>query len=312
MNTFHIDEFIVLSQCSSFVEAAAKLNISQSKLSKHIAKLEEETGTKLVTRTNPIGLTSAGRIFFDGARSFQSDLSETLQKCRSAEKNLSGEIAIRSYPLDIHIQKVLMRTMDLFVYKYPSIKISIVENAESSGIYAIKEGLVDIDYHFSYGEMETAIEALAKQGYEAEPIVRTFDTIAMRNDHPLAAKESIHISDLRNTAIMYNSLGVASKSLKDSIESMCSEAGFEALFNNFSLPNASEFLMLDPGMAVYLLPGSTKSEQINARPSMTTRPFDCVSGSHRFWGFFVFKKDSENNALPYLTEILHDQCPLAL
>ena len=76
--------FLMIAQECSICHAAEKLNISQSSLSQHLAKLEAGLEVKLFDRsTNPIRLTEAGRIYQQYLESdrylyqkLQSDLNE--------------------------------------------------------------------------------------------------------------------------------------------------------------------------------------------------------------------------------------------
>ena len=55
MNTNWLREFVVLADTCSYAEAAARLFMGQSSLSKHIKALEEELGVRLVPCTTIAG-----------------------------------------------------------------------------------------------------------------------------------------------------------------------------------------------------------------------------------------------------------------
>jgi len=58
MNIEYFQEFVELAQRLNYREAAARLNMSQSALSKHVKALEAEYGTKLLNRDrNSVALT---------------------------------------------------------------------------------------------------------------------------------------------------------------------------------------------------------------------------------------------------------------
>ncbi len=58
MDFYRLREFLVLSQCLSYKDAAKKLGISTSLLSKHIIALEKNLGVKLLLRsTHHVELT---------------------------------------------------------------------------------------------------------------------------------------------------------------------------------------------------------------------------------------------------------------
>src|SRR4026208_2230187 len=70
MELRHLRYFVAVADAGSLTVAAGrKLHTSQPSLSRQIRDLEEEVGAQLLTRgARGIGLTPAGRAFFDHAR----------------------------------------------------------------------------------------------------------------------------------------------------------------------------------------------------------------------------------------------------
>ena len=69
METGYIREFVMLADCLNFSEAAERLFISQSSLSKHIRALERELGGELFVRTTrTIRLSEMGTVYLPYAR----------------------------------------------------------------------------------------------------------------------------------------------------------------------------------------------------------------------------------------------------
>lgn len=64
MEIGYIKEFVVLAETGSFLEAADRLFISQSSLSKHIKNIERELGAPLFNRTTrKVELSEFGQMF---------------------------------------------------------------------------------------------------------------------------------------------------------------------------------------------------------------------------------------------------------
>ena len=69
MNIEYFQEFVELAQRLNYREAAARLNMSQSALSKHVKALEAEYGTKLLDRDrNSVALTPTGAMLVEYAQ----------------------------------------------------------------------------------------------------------------------------------------------------------------------------------------------------------------------------------------------------
>ena len=61
--------FIAAAECLNFTKAARECYITQTAMSLHIAKMEEELGFQLFNRNNrTVELTMAGRDFYQRAR----------------------------------------------------------------------------------------------------------------------------------------------------------------------------------------------------------------------------------------------------
>lgn len=69
MDLKHLHEFVALADTGSFTRASARLSLSQSALSKHIATLEEELGVRLFIRNHKkITLSEFGKLLYPYAK----------------------------------------------------------------------------------------------------------------------------------------------------------------------------------------------------------------------------------------------------
>ena len=88
MELNYLREFIALTETRNFAEAADRLFISQSSLSKHIQSLESEIGTPLLRRTTrKVDLNEQGEIFLTYAKRIvqaQDDCAAAIQSNLSA------------------------------------------------------------------------------------------------------------------------------------------------------------------------------------------------------------------------------------
>jgi DNA-binding transcriptional LysR family regulator len=69
MNIFDLESFVTVAESGSIVGAAAKLNLTQSAITRRIQNLEESLGVELFDRqSRPIQLTDAGRGTYESAK----------------------------------------------------------------------------------------------------------------------------------------------------------------------------------------------------------------------------------------------------
>ena len=79
MQIAQIRYFVTAAQLQNLSKAAEALHLSQPSLSRSIARLEEELGTPLFTRSGKrILLNEPGRRFLESARAMLRDLDDTL------------------------------------------------------------------------------------------------------------------------------------------------------------------------------------------------------------------------------------------
>src|SRR5260370_41906349 len=78
-----LNELLVFTrvvQAGSFTAAARRLKMPKSSVSRKVSDLEERIGARLVHRnTRKLGLTGAGRIYFDRAAPIVSDIEQVDQ-----------------------------------------------------------------------------------------------------------------------------------------------------------------------------------------------------------------------------------------
>jgi len=138
-----LNEFLVLANCLNYRNAAEKLYISQSVLSRHIQKLESTLDVALFDRNkHSVELTPAGQLFAKDAENVINAYNKALKHIDMSKKGMIGK-------LDITTSKTVC---GYFVYdflvefekKYPHIKVSLnVEDRDSPHIQHIKSGQHD-------------------------------------------------------------------------------------------------------------------------------------------------------------------------
>lgn len=139
MNFYELKAFITLSQQLHFAKTAEEINISASALSRIITRLEEETGTDLIDRSNrKVELTPNGKLFAAFAK-------ETLEKQAELETTFKGEKNKISGTLHVYASVTACYViLPLFIKKlsekYPGIQLSVETGDPAGAISAVREG----------------------------------------------------------------------------------------------------------------------------------------------------------------------------
>lgn len=110
-----------------FTDAARKMGLSKSAISKHVANLESRLGARLLNRTTRrVNPTDIGLAYYDRARRVLNDAGEADALVTSMQGDPSGLLRI-SVATDFgvnHLSPVLSR----FLAEYPGIKVDLVLN----------------------------------------------------------------------------------------------------------------------------------------------------------------------------------------
>ncbi len=91
--------FLVVSDQGSFTQAAERIPIAQSALSRHMRLLEEELGVQLLIRTGRgVTMTEQGEFLYERARSVLAQLEDTRRNLQSWYDNPAGVVRIGMPP----------------------------------------------------------------------------------------------------------------------------------------------------------------------------------------------------------------------
>ena len=117
METRQLEYFLTLAREEHVSSAASILNISQPALSKSLAKLEDEVGTKLFDRRgNSIHLNDHGRNFAKYAQECLETLNTGLATTRQGRYDILGEITILSHAVLDALTDCIMSYTELNPY----------------------------------------------------------------------------------------------------------------------------------------------------------------------------------------------------
>ncbi|WDD99817.1 LysR family transcriptional regulator [Thalassomonas actiniarum] len=119
-----IHYFVKIVQCGSFTKAGESLKIPKSTLSKAVAKLERETGTKLLIRsTRKQTLTAAGREFYQACMGPMQTIEDAQKSLYGQDDLIAGTIKI-TVPEDFEIF-LLSSCIQQLGEQYPELKFII-------------------------------------------------------------------------------------------------------------------------------------------------------------------------------------------
>ena len=185
MNVEILEEFLTLSETGSFQEAAERLHISQSALSKHIRKLEEELGAELFDRSKRSAtLTHYGAALIPRARRISEEKQALFAELRKLAADEGQTVTVSYAP--VLGQYGLIETLAAFSRDNPELSLRTLESYQP--IELLRSGACD----FAFEEGDREERGLCRRVYRTDHLAAV-----LPEDHPLANKEKVTLPELQ-------------------------------------------------------------------------------------------------------------------
>jgi DNA-binding transcriptional LysR family regulator len=206
MNINQLETLLTISKTMSFRKAGEILNLTQPAVSAQIKSLEEEFGTILIDRNQPVTLTDSGRLFLDHAERILRTVDDLKQRLADQSDTPQGHIHIAT-TTSIAMQ-ILPRVLSYFQDQFPLIKTTIHSMTTSQIMSNVENGQVDIGIAYLF-EKNPALETSVLY-YD------TFDLIVSAQ-HPLSRFSHLSIEKLRNIPFIMLSPETAGRRFVDQV-----------------------------------------------------------------------------------------------
>jgi DNA-binding transcriptional LysR family regulator len=185
------DHFVEVTRCGSIRQAADRLNVAGSAVSRQIAKLEQYVGVPLFERySGGMHLTSAGRLIAESLSRSDRDLDRVLSAVDDLRGLKSGNVTIST--VEGMIDEFLPKVVAKFHAKYPGISFNVRVESALAVVEAISGDLTDIGIGFNVPKRKN----LTIVAQHPQPIL-----VVCRRDHPLAKKKRVSLEILSDYAI---------------------------------------------------------------------------------------------------------------
>ncbi len=148
MELNHLRYFFEVAQSGSFTEAARRLHISQSALSKAVALLEDREGVKLLVRSKRgVTVTEIGAQVLERSRAIFQTVREIEDACRGMKSECEGFLNFGAS--DHLINYFLMPKIAELTAKFPKVIPSVSSGAPQETIAALLNGKIEFGLFFT-------------------------------------------------------------------------------------------------------------------------------------------------------------------
>ena len=285
---------IAVSQFRSLRQAAEKLNMRQSTLSRRMRDLEQEVGATLFERTNGgTRLTPAGQEFLEAARRIIEETELMVSRLKTRSRGESGRLTI-----GVHASLSagnLRATLMEHRRTFPDVEIHLVDGSSEHLISDVASSAIDVAFVTENhpGRDDKSLSVWS------ERVV-----VALPEDHPLASREIVHWSELRNEALLLPQRGHGPEFLKLLVSKVGHPDPCRLLRHDIGLDRLLR--LVGAGWGVLLaLEGATGA----AYPGVTYREVHDADGPTRL-AFRAYWRQANCNPslLPFL-DILRERYP---
>src|SRR5438309_2912590 len=217
MELHQLRYFVAVAEQRHFTKAARGLRVAQPSVSRAIRVLEEELGTSLFHRMKGnVALTPAGEILLPWARRVLADVDGATGEVSELAGLRRGRLAVGPTPsLTITI---LPPALAKFHAAYPGIELVLHEAGSRDLVAELEQGALDV---------ALVIMPVRHETLETAPLLREELVVAVPHDHPLAARKSVPIAELKGVPLVMFRDGY---DLRATTVAACRRAGFEPTF----------------------------------------------------------------------------------
>ncbi len=240
MNLKDLRYLIAIAEYKHFGKAAAFCFVSQPTLSAQIKKLEGYLGVDLIERTNKsVFITPIGNEIINRAKQIISDTDELISFARTSQNPLAGTLRIGTIPtIAPYLLPLLMPKIHSAL---PDLKPLLYEDQTHRIVKQINEGKLDVVI------LAIPVETgnLVLEEIYHEPFF-----LAASNEHKLAIKETVSITDIQEEKILLLEEGHC---LRDHALEFCSisQSDEELAFRATSLETLRQMVAINSGISIF-------------------------------------------------------------
>ena len=174
--------FTAVVRLSGFTAAGRELGLPGSAVSKRVARLEEQLGFPLLLRTTrSVGLTEAGRRFYEHTSRIPTLLEDAVRAALGSQNAASGTLRITAPPDDAG---VIWSLLTGFLQTHPAVDLELTHTLERVDLVA-----ANIDVALRGGPAPDTTEFTAHKLFESRILLAASPDYLKRRGTPLQAED---------------------------------------------------------------------------------------------------------------------------
>ena len=208
MDMTQLEYFLAIARVGNMTAAAASLNVTQSSVSRSIARLEESLGVPLFERCGRgITLNNYGKAFYSRAEAIVRELSDGERELKELRDQHIGRVSIATSSA-----RQVNHLMIHYLQENPEVLFRQRRMTDMDEIKAKLDSGI-LDYALTYTPLSDA-------EYEWKPLIHERYYVQVPATHPFAEREQIELKELAGEPILLNT-----SDDPDFIEKRCAQCG---------------------------------------------------------------------------------------
>lgn len=292
MTIFQIQCFLSAAETLNFTEAANRLFIAQSSLSRNISHLEAEIGLTLFTRTKKyVRLTPSGTVLYGEFSKLLLMGQHALEKARYAELGETGSLRLGVLETQ-RSENFLPDKLNQLRQKHPHIQIDIVSGTFRELREAVMNDTIDIALTLGFDLEDFEQDEIVYQVFfQSKP------KCVISKSNPLVAESSFKLEELSSETMIAIS-PEESKGAYHNIIQFCDRHDITPANTIFVNSIQNLLLKVEAGLGFSVLDEnciSASNTSVLSIPFYKTDPLNVMA---------VWKKENMNPVIPLFTNLL--------
>lgn len=265
VNFHQLDIFFCTVELESFTKAAAKLHMTQSAVSKSIAKLEQELQIQLFTRHyRELHVTQAGLELYQRWKKPMQEIEKEYEKIWKLQHDEDSQLKVGTTSTT-DLNTYFWPIMTQFQQKFPECTVEPDSDNMDRLITKLADGQLDVVFVPDF--MKYKLEDL---GFPWKWAAKDAIQILMSEHHPLAKKERLTLEDVKDETFVLLDEGSCPENVRF-VRGLFASAGYEVKISNrsYRTPEGIEsFYQPSDGVMI----GDSFFKYENSRQKMIRKP----------------------------------------
>ncbi|WP_172623342.1 LysR family transcriptional regulator [Arabiibacter massiliensis] len=256
-------EFMLFSRGEGLSKTARQLHISPSSLSRHIARMEADLGTRLFARKDPAKLTAAGEIALEEASHIVSIYDEMVRKIHVLEEGAANRIRIVYRQEDRAMSDVACMAKALIEKEHLQVDVELLTPRDSSMRSMVEGGEADVALMYRPSDLDE--ESLGSRVVFHDPLV-----IGANVRNPVERKAKYRLEDFSGSVFFYP-LCKAFSDYYDYALRLFVDRGIDFSVRYVSIDTSDQYYTFDDDRRIWCFTKTSFQEGRSPMPSVAER-----------------------------------------